>query len=187
MKRTFGALVFLSGVMLLVATPSPVLSRTIYVDWANVSGTEDGSSAQPFTTVTRGYGAATSGDTIVIRAGSYSERLTLNKAILYKAKVEPLLIGSAPVPLPYDLVSAGPDDIGRGQRCALTAPRWDKFNNISKNPFWGYQVTSSNCPPGIPDPHAQCPQGTNLIPPCGFPPESVWITTFFTFLYSATA
>lgn len=71
MKRIFGALAFSFTVILSVAVPSPAFSRTIYVDWANVSGAEDGSPAHPFTTVTRGYDAAIAGDTIIIRAGSY--------------------------------------------------------------------------------------------------------------------
>ncbi len=68
--------------------------------------------------------------------------------------------GSTPPPLfseilPYDLVSSGPLDTGDGR---LSSPRWDNLNNIPKNPFWGYNVTNGI----IPDPHAQCPQGTSL-------------------------
>ena len=68
--------------------------------------------------------------------------------------------------LPYDLVSSGPLDTGHGQRCALTNPRWDNLNNMPKNPFWGYQVTNCGVPDnphGIPDPYAQCPQGTTPL------------------------
>ena len=61
--------------------------------------------------------------------------------------------------LPYDLVSSGPLDTGRGHPCGLSAPRWDDLNGIPKNPFWGYQVT--DC--AIPDPQKQCRQGTNPI------------------------
>jgi hypothetical protein len=80
--------------------------------------------------------------------------------------------------LPYDLVSSGPLDTGRGEPCGPSAPRWDDLNNIPKNPFWGYQVT--DC--AIPSPHRQCPQGTMPIPSMRFwgrgrqPPAEYWYT-----------
>jgi hypothetical protein len=114
MKRIFGASVFSFGLTVSIAFPSAAISRAIYVDWANVSGTEDGSPAHPFITVTRGYGAVTAGDVIVIRAGSYSERITLDKAITVQSEGGIALIGSDPALLPYDLVSSSPNDRARG-------------------------------------------------------------------------
>jgi hypothetical protein len=60
---------------------SPPSSNIIYVDLANVSGYEDGSSANPYNTVTEGHFAAVSGDQIIIRAGDYSESVTLSTAV----------------------------------------------------------------------------------------------------------
>jgi hypothetical protein len=178
MKTIINASVFAFGVPLSFALLSPALSRTIYVDWANVSGTEDGSSAHPFTTMARGYSAAIAGDTIIIRTGSYSERIALNKAITAQSEGGTALIGSDPALLSYDLVSSGPADTRQG--CTLSAQRWDNLNNIPKNPLWGYQVTNCGSPDnpfGIPDPHAQCPQGTTPIesgiPGVPFPPPSL--------------
>jgi len=132
MKRIIKASVFWFGVLLSFALPSAAFSRTIYVDWANVSGTEDGSSAHPFTTVARGYAAAIASDTIILRAGSYSERLTLNKAITAQSEGGTALIGSDPALLPYDLVSSGPDDTRQG--CVLSAQRWDSFTTSPRIP-----------------------------------------------------
>jgi hypothetical protein len=165
MKRIFGALVF----SFLVALPSVALAKTIYVDLAHQSGVEDGSPANPFYSVTRGYGAALAGDTIIIRAESYPERLTLSKAITIKSEGGATIMGLPPL-LPYDLVSTGPDDKGQGQKCALDTPRWDYLNNIPKNPFWGFQVT--NC--AIPDPRSQCYEATHLVTASFTPPPEYW-------------
>lgn len=56
-------------------TPPP--TNTIIVNSGNLSGYEDGSFLHPYNTVTEGHFAAMPGDTILIRAGSYPETLTL--------------------------------------------------------------------------------------------------------------
>lgn len=59
----------------------PPTTNTIYVNWANVSGYEDGSAAHPYNTVTEGHFAAVANDTLVIQAGAYPETLSLTTPI----------------------------------------------------------------------------------------------------------
>src|SRR5262245_1015925 len=140
MNRTFRALSFSFGAMLLVTHPSLALARAIYVDLANKSGVEDGSPSHPFTTVTRGYGAAVAGDTLIVRAGNYpvgQEGVTLNKAITVRSEGGTALIQG--LPAPFDLV-------------------WEALdpNGLPANPGWGYYVTRTPTDPPLADPY-QCP------------------------------
>lgn len=52
---------------------------TIFVDLANTSGTEDGSSANPFNTIQEGIAAAAVDDTVLVAPGNYQENVTINK------------------------------------------------------------------------------------------------------------
>ncbi|MCZ2342379.1 MAG: FG-GAP-like repeat-containing protein [Bacteroidales bacterium] len=52
---------------------------TIFVDLANTSGTEDGSSANPFNTIQEGITAAAIDDTVLVAPGNYQENVTINK------------------------------------------------------------------------------------------------------------
>jgi hypothetical protein len=53
------------------------LSPVVYVDWSN-TGTEDGSLAHPFNTVTEGAYRAAPGATVSIESGNYSETLVIS-------------------------------------------------------------------------------------------------------------
>ncbi len=56
----------------------PPSSHTIYVDHANRSGYEDGTTVHPYDMVREGHVAAIGGDTIIIRSGNYPETVTLS-------------------------------------------------------------------------------------------------------------
>jgi hypothetical protein len=58
----------------------PPPNNTIYVDLTNTSGYEDGTSSHPYNTVSEGHFAVVTGDTLIIRAGSYPETVTLSTA-----------------------------------------------------------------------------------------------------------
>jgi len=60
---------------------TPPATNTIYVDLANNSRYQDGSSAHPYRTVTDGHFAAMPGDTLIIRAGDYFETPRLNTPV----------------------------------------------------------------------------------------------------------
>ena len=53
----------------------PPPSNTVFIDSANRSGYEDGSALHPYGTVNKGAFAATAGDTVIVRVGSYPEPL----------------------------------------------------------------------------------------------------------------
>ncbi|MGE0481322.1 MAG: hypothetical protein AB7Q17_12705 [Phycisphaerae bacterium] len=57
------------------------LGGTIWVDHANTSSPWDGSWTHPYRRVVDGYNAAWNDTRLVVRAGSYSEALTMNKRI----------------------------------------------------------------------------------------------------------
>jgi len=57
----------------------PLWSNTITVDRANTSGWEDGSWWHPYRSVYEGHFTTMSGDSLVIRDGSYPESVTLHK------------------------------------------------------------------------------------------------------------
>jgi hypothetical protein len=72
-------------------TPPP--TNTIIVNSGNLSGYEDGSFLHPYNTVTEGHFAAMPGDTILIRAGSYPETLTLRTRTTIKSEGGTATIG----------------------------------------------------------------------------------------------
>jgi hypothetical protein len=84
MKRLFG-ISAISGLMALLIVacggnnnstePEPVTGDTIFVD-VNSSGTPDGSSANPYNTLTAAIDAAKAGDVINIAAGEYADEET---------------------------------------------------------------------------------------------------------------
>jgi hypothetical protein len=53
------------------------ISPTVYVDWSN-TGTEDGTAAHPYNTVTEGAYRAAPGATVSIESGNYSETLVIS-------------------------------------------------------------------------------------------------------------
>jgi hypothetical protein len=68
-------------------------SRIIYVDDANWGEDQEGSPDEPFATVGRGQEAAAPGDTIIVRAHNYPEKLTLNKAMTIQSEGGIVTIG----------------------------------------------------------------------------------------------
>jgi hypothetical protein len=52
-------------------------SPTVYVDWSS-AGTEDGTAAHPYNTVTEGAYRAATGATVSIESGNYSETLVIS-------------------------------------------------------------------------------------------------------------
>jgi len=68
-------------------------TEIIYVDGA-YTGTEDGSAKQPFNTVAEGVSALSSGGLLVIKNGSYSETMTLNKRMDVWAADGEVIIGN---------------------------------------------------------------------------------------------
>ncbi len=58
----------------------PVLD-TVYVDLANSSGTETGTSQWPFDTFAEGYNAAGNGSRMIIRTGAYDETALMTKRL----------------------------------------------------------------------------------------------------------
>jgi hypothetical protein len=71
------------------APPPP---RFIVVDWRN-SGFQDGTAAHPFRTLPDALAAATPGETIVIRTGTYNlDGGLLNKAATFRAENGPVTI-----------------------------------------------------------------------------------------------
>jgi len=65
---------------------TPPAANTVFVDAANTSRYQDGSSAHPYRTVTDGHFAAMPGDTLMIRAGNYFETPRLNKAVTVRSE-----------------------------------------------------------------------------------------------------
>ena len=55
--------------------------NTIYVDQSNTQGPWDGSSEHPYKNISRGVAAASSGDTIYVRSGTYYENVLIEKSI----------------------------------------------------------------------------------------------------------
>ncbi|GAG59931.1 unnamed protein product, partial [marine sediment metagenome] len=53
----------------------------IYVDEANVTGTEDGTKTHPFNTITEGIEIVASGKSVMVAEGTYNEQLIINKGI----------------------------------------------------------------------------------------------------------
>jgi len=65
---------FVFLILLILSLPATALAATIYVDASNTTGTEDGTSANPYNTIQEGFNAATisGGDTISVAAGTYN-------------------------------------------------------------------------------------------------------------------
>lgn len=88
MKKLLFNLIFV--ICLLLTTRAQV----IYIDGANISGNEDGTAQHPFNTINEGINAASAGDTVFIRPGTYTPDDSLSGSdhtLLLKAGVK--LIG----------------------------------------------------------------------------------------------
>jgi hypothetical protein len=55
-----------------------------YVDDSNVSGTEDGTAANPYNTIAEAITAAFAGDVVIVSGGTYSESVDVNKSLEIK-------------------------------------------------------------------------------------------------------
>jgi len=73
---------------------APPTINTIYVDWTNTSGFEDGTAIHPFNTVAEGNFASQDGDLIYIRTGTYNETLTFSKDVDVHAEYGVVTIGN---------------------------------------------------------------------------------------------
>jgi len=81
------------------STHTTAPSADIYVDRQNTTGVEDGSAAHPFNTVAEGVAAVSTGNTIFIRAGSYGETSTINRAMTLRSEGGAVIIGVSGPPL----------------------------------------------------------------------------------------
>jgi hypothetical protein len=70
-----------------------VTGRTRFVDRANGSGFEFGTSALPYDTVSQGVAAASAGDIVLIRRGNYNQPQTITKAVTLRASRGTAVIG----------------------------------------------------------------------------------------------
>jgi hypothetical protein len=70
-----------------------VSGRTRFVDRANVSGFEFGTSTLPYDTVSQGVAAASAGDIVLIRRGNYNQPQTITKAVTLRASRGNAIIG----------------------------------------------------------------------------------------------
>src|SRR5256885_508954 len=57
-----------------------MMATTIFVDDSALPG-GDGSSANPFTTITAAINGASAGDTIIVRDGTYNESVAINRSV----------------------------------------------------------------------------------------------------------
>jgi len=60
-------------------------TQTWYVDDSNTSGTEDGTQANPYNTISEAVTAASAGDTIIVAGGTYVEDVSVQKSLKIKA------------------------------------------------------------------------------------------------------
>jgi parallel beta-helix repeat protein len=83
MKRVYSialALALVLGFTLVMAVPVAA-ATTWYVDAANCPGPGTGSAGDPFCTIQAAVSAASSGDTVYVRAGTYYEHVTIDKSL----------------------------------------------------------------------------------------------------------
>ena len=64
---------------------TPPAANTIYVDYFNASGFENGTLTHPFNTIGEGIFATSPGDTLMIRGGNYLEAARFNRAVTVKS------------------------------------------------------------------------------------------------------
>jgi hypothetical protein len=153
-KIIISALALLFGIII-SAAPSPLAQRgqagllepsntprTIYIDWTGTESGAIGSSANPYTTVTKGYSAASDGDTLIIRAGIYPEDLAFSKAVTVKND-ETVRIGRSvlSVKLQRSLMMGPADtfDMDRDRDCLV-----DSMENALADAFRPYCIFDSD-------------------------------------------
>src|SRR5215475_10210128 len=106
-------------------------ARTIYVKNAyGHVGSEDGSVARPYSTVSKGYSAAMPGDTLVIATGYYPESITFDKPITIRSECGAATIGA--------LSDFGPRDFVLTESVVPlvnTGAPFDEWNDVTTNSF----------------------------------------------------
>ena len=154
-KIIIRALAFLFGAIILAA-PFPLAQRgqarlletgnspkAIYIDWTGIESGANGSSGNPYTTVSKGYSAASDGDTLIIRAGIYPEDLTFSKAVTVKNDGETVRIGRSvlSVKLQRSLIMGPVDtvDMDRDRDCLV-----DSLENALADAFRPYCIFDSD-------------------------------------------
>ena len=78
--KTLKILFFVLVATLLLSKVS-LAGITIYVEYSEDPGTEDGSEANPYNTIQEGINASSDGDTVSVLEGEYNEAVNINKRI----------------------------------------------------------------------------------------------------------
>jgi hypothetical protein len=88
-KKISGILIMTILVLSLCVTSSLNVmagTQTWYVDDSNTSGTEDGTQANPYNTISEAVTAASAGDTVIVAGGTYVEDVSVQKSLIIKAQ-----------------------------------------------------------------------------------------------------
>jgi nitrous oxidase accessory protein NosD len=69
----------------LVTATQVTAAVILYVDVSH-TGTEDGSQANPYNTITEAVTNASAGDTVIVSGGTYAENVAVDKRLIIRAK-----------------------------------------------------------------------------------------------------